>query len=328
MRIGQASKGSNRHLVPGSWLLVLMVAALLALTGCEGVPGLEPAATATPRPPYADFDDALATAEALGDPQARAAALFERGNARFDAGDYEGAIADYDRAVTIDAGLARAYNNRALAYQALGQDDKALADFGAAIGADPNYIRAYKNRLALLERIGGDLRLRADDYGALARLEPDAAASYQYQRGVALRRADDETGARAAYDAAITADATFVDAYFERALSRVASGDNAGALADLDQAISLSPKAANAYYTRALVLSLNGEYQRAVEDATRALELRNNTYPAARLVRADALLALGETQRASDDLLQLDVATLDPALQDVAAQLKQRLAAP
>ncbi|HEU5090675.1 MAG TPA: tetratricopeptide repeat protein, partial [Roseiflexaceae bacterium] len=104
--------------------------------------------------------------------------------------------------------------------------------------------------------------------------------------------------------------------------------DNAGALADLDQAVSLSPRAANAYYTRALVFSLNGQYRRAVEDATRALELRNNAYPEARLARADALLALGATQRAKDDLFQLDVAALDPALQDLAAQLKQRLVAP
>jgi tetratricopeptide (TPR) repeat protein len=308
--------------------LLALAIAVLALAACEGLPGAGPAATPTPRPPYADQSEAIATAEAAGDPKARALAYYERANAKFDAAEYQGAIADYDRAVALDAGLARAYNNRALAYQALGKDEQALADFGAAIGADTSYIRAYKNRIALLERTDGDLRLRADDYAALAQLEPGQAAAYQYQRGLALRRAGDPSGAAAAYDAALAANPEFVDAYYERGLLRAAAGERSAALADLDRAAGLSPRAANVFYSRGLLRSLAGNMAGAIGDFTRALDLRSGDYPEARIARAEALLDAGDQARARADIDQLDIDGLEEPLHSAAQKLQARLVSP
>src|SRR5690242_9371465 len=76
---------------------------------------------ATPIPPLAPYNAAVATAEAGGDPKAVVAAYYERGNARLDAGDDQAAIGDYNQAIKLDPTNARAFNNRALARAALGQ---------------------------------------------------------------------------------------------------------------------------------------------------------------------------------------------------------------
>ncbi|MGD1701691.1 tetratricopeptide repeat protein [Dapis sp. BLCC M229] len=44
-------------------------------------------------------------------------------------GDYEKAIADYDRAIQLDPEFVYAYLNRGLTYNDRGEYEKALADF-------------------------------------------------------------------------------------------------------------------------------------------------------------------------------------------------------
>jgi tetratricopeptide (TPR) repeat protein len=141
---------------------------------------------------------------AVGDAKAQAAAYYERGNVQLDAGANEAAIADYDQAIMLDPGNARAFNNRALAHVALGQPDQALADYAAAIKRDPGYLRAYENRLRLLEQ-RDDLTGMAADYGQLATLDPKHVARYRYREGSARYGLRDFVRARRAYDAALAA---------------------------------------------------------------------------------------------------------------------------
>src|SRR5262249_47782227 len=136
--------------------------AFTTLAGCS-LAGTSSGPPPTPTPPLAPYSAAIATAEAGGDPHAQAAAYYERGNVQLDAGAYAAAIADYDKAIALDASNARAFNNRALAHAALDQPDQALADYASAIKLDPGYMRAYQNRLLLLER-RGDLKGIAADY--------------------------------------------------------------------------------------------------------------------------------------------------------------------
>src|SRR5690349_18249191 len=135
----------------------LGAALLFVFVACAAPSSEEPGPPPTPTALLAPYNDAVATAEAGGDRLARAQAYYDRGNALLDQGDNAGAIADYDRALAIDAANARAFNNRALARAALGQADQALADYSRALAIDPRYVRAYTNRLRLLEQ-RGDLK--------------------------------------------------------------------------------------------------------------------------------------------------------------------------
>ncbi|TRV66973.1 MAG: tetratricopeptide repeat protein, partial [Microcystis panniformis Mp_MB_F_20051200_S6] len=75
-----------------------------------------------------------------------AAAYYNRGNAKSDLGDKQGAIADYNQAIKIKPDYAAAYNNRGNAKSDLGDKQGAIADYNQAIKIKPDYADAYNNR--------------------------------------------------------------------------------------------------------------------------------------------------------------------------------------
>ena len=69
-----------------------------------------------------------------------------RGNAYYYKGDYDRAVADYDRAIRLRPDYAFHYYNRGIAYSDKGEYDRAIADFDQALRLDPDYAFAYNNR--------------------------------------------------------------------------------------------------------------------------------------------------------------------------------------
>lgn len=64
-------------------------------------------------------------------------------------GDLDPAIADYDRALALDGGLALALHNRGMARWKKHDRAGAAADFDAALAADPTLDIATEHRKAL-----------------------------------------------------------------------------------------------------------------------------------------------------------------------------------
>ena len=77
-------------------------------------------------------------------------------------GDYDRAIADYNKALELDPKDATAYNNRGFTYDNKGDYDKAIADYDAAIRLNPEYARAYNNRGFTYDKKGDYDRAIAD----------------------------------------------------------------------------------------------------------------------------------------------------------------------
>ena len=71
---------------------------------------------------------------------------FNSGNAKAASGDWEGAIADYTRAIELKPSFPDAYYNRGNAKQVKGDVGAALADFSKAIELKPDLAAAYNKR--------------------------------------------------------------------------------------------------------------------------------------------------------------------------------------
>ena len=78
--------------------------------------------------------------------------LFNSGLAKSEAGDLEGAIADYTEAIRLNPNYAKAHNKRGIIHgRNLRDYPAAKADFDRAIEINPNYGDAYYNRARVRE---------------------------------------------------------------------------------------------------------------------------------------------------------------------------------
>jgi len=75
---------------------------------------------------------------------------------------YDEAIEEYTKAIELDADLAMAYVNRAVAYGNKGQYDLAIADCNKAIELDPSGALAYYNRAWAYKKQGKKAEAIAD----------------------------------------------------------------------------------------------------------------------------------------------------------------------
>ena len=103
---------------------------------------------------------------------------------KYQQGDYQGALADYNRAIKINRRSANAYYNRGLLKTTKLQDDRgALADYDRAIQLKPNYDAAYNNRGNLKAEKLQDYPGALADYNRAIQLKPSNINAY-YNRGV------------------------------------------------------------------------------------------------------------------------------------------------
>ena len=130
-------------------------------------------------------------------------AYFVRGLAKYDLGDNQGAIADYNQAIQIKPDLAEtyyaeAYYNRGLAKDDLGEKQDAITDFNQAIQFKPDHVSAYYNR-GLVKYDLGEKQGAIADYNQAIKIKPDYAEAY-YHRGLAKSNLGDKQGAIADYN--------------------------------------------------------------------------------------------------------------------------------
>ena len=80
----------------------------------------------------------------------------QRGNAKYNKGDLDGAILDWDKAIELNPKYADAYYNRGIAKSDKGDLDGAILDYDKAIELNPKFALAYYNR-GLAKKDKGDL---------------------------------------------------------------------------------------------------------------------------------------------------------------------------
>merc|ERR1719351_538590 len=78
----------------------------------------------------------------------------QKGNELFKKGDFGGAVKRYSEAIKRNPSDAKIYSNRAACYTKLMSFDLALADCEKAISLEPTFIKAYLRKAKVLQGMG------------------------------------------------------------------------------------------------------------------------------------------------------------------------------
>ncbi|MBE9164551.1 MULTISPECIES: tetratricopeptide repeat protein [Microcoleaceae] len=110
--------------------------------------------------------------------------LFNSALAKSEAGDIQGAIADYTEAIRLNPDYAAAHNKRGIIRaRDLKDYPAAKADFDRAIQIDPNYGDAYYNRARVREFLE-DINGAIADYHTAAQFYQKSGKTNDYQDAI------------------------------------------------------------------------------------------------------------------------------------------------
>ena len=194
-----------------------------------------------------------------------------RGLVKGQAGDYKGAIADFDKVIEQDPDFASAYTDRGMARQLQHDTIGALKDYSLAISKDNKQVLAYYNR--------GNLKLEMKnfneslaDLNAALNLTPDDA-NMLYDRGRTNMNVNEMKAAIDDFTKAIQLNPEFALAYTNRGLIKMNLKDYETAMSDYNSAIQFNPRLAVAYYNRGVLKFNTNNQDEACKDFKLALVL-------------------------------------------------------
>ena len=161
----------------------------------------------------------------------------DEGIQAFEAGDYERALAAFNKAIDIENDNIDQYFNLAATYLQLNRFEDAIATYDEIIALDHDNEKAY--------------RFRAVAYKELNQFEE----------------------AIAKLDQSVSVDPTNANVYYDRGEIKYNLKRYKDAIADFDKAIEINPEYAYAYNTRGYSLINLSRYEEAITDFDRAIEI-------------------------------------------------------
>ncbi|MTJ21615.1 tetratricopeptide repeat protein, partial [Dolichospermum sp. UHCC 0352] len=231
----------------------------------------------------------------------RAALYANRGFAKSNLGDKQGAINDFTQAIKIDPNYAQAYINWGVYKFALGDKQGAINDFTQAIKIDPNNALAYSIR-GITKFVLGDKQGAISDSTQAIKIDPNNADAYSI-RGNVKDDLGDKQGAISDFTQAIKIDPNNALTYINRGDAKDDLGDKQGAINDYNQAIKIDPNDALTYINRGNAKSKLGDKQGAINDYNQAIKIDPNN-ALAYSIRGNAKSKLGDKQGAINDFTQ------------------------
>jgi len=153
-------------------------------------------------------------------------------------GEYDKAIAEYNRSISLKADYPEAYASRGSAYRRKGEVNRAIEDYTKAISLRSSYAEVYNYR-GFLYAQRKDFRRAVEDYTQAVRYKSD-----------------------------------YADAYFNRAYAYGQLGNWDLSIADYTQVIKLEPKNWAAYNQRGNAWYSKGDRVKASEDYAMAERLK------------------------------------------------------
>ncbi|MBD2353999.1 tetratricopeptide repeat protein [Tolypothrix sp. FACHB-123] len=232
--------------------------------------------------------------------------LYLQGVDKYEKGDYQGAIKDFNQALEINPKDAKAYNARGDAFYQLKDYQKAQLDASKAIQFNSKDANAYYDRGFSHYQLGKYKEAIAD-YTKAIQLNAKNPYAY-YGRGLAHVELKDPQKAMADFNKAIALQPNYSGAYLQRGILHRRLGKTQAAIQDFDTVIEMNPLDAQAFLQRGLTQFANNDRESALKDYNSAIEL-NPKYIEAYLNRGDIYSELGKNLEATEDYnkaLELD----------------------
>jgi tetratricopeptide (TPR) repeat protein len=225
-------------------------------------------------------------------------AMAQIGRARAMQEDHAGALAAFDRSLSIDKDAADVWYWKAGALFRLGRDAEAEDAYGRAIGLNPLLGAAFEGRAQVR------LQLRQfapalDDFTVARQLMP-VSPTLLSGFGLALMALGRLPEAEAAFSEAIRMDPASPRTLHNRALARFAMGQNGPALQDAEEALRRDPSLQKVHLLRGMVLANENRHADAIPCLSEAIRLDPSDAEAYRH-RATSLRALGQLAAAQQD---------------------------
>jgi len=213
-----------------------------------------------------------ATTAVTGD----AEALFNLGNAFYDNGDYDNAIANYTAALRIKPNNHEALYKRGVAYFIKGDIDVAIMDFTEAIWLKPDMGKAYLFRaFALITSVSeGTLNVNSSE----ASFNSILSGQVSEEQSVIYNRAIEDL------TQSIRLDPDDAVAYDTRGGAYVLNGEYDRAIADYTAALKIQPNYFNALFGRGLAYYYKEDLDRAIADLEAVLRINPNDDDARQLL--------------------------------------------
>ncbi|MEK6744814.1 MAG: tetratricopeptide repeat protein [Nitrospirota bacterium] len=188
--------------------------------------------------------------------------------------EYERAMAELSKAITLHPTYAVAFNNLGNTLHAYGRIERAIDMQTRAIELDGSNLVFYDNR-GLSYAALGDHDRAIDDHLKAIDLDPTYAKA-RHNLGFALYAAGRYARAQEEYSRAVELDPGNAIFYYNRALCYAATGDHAKSLEDYNKGIAIAPDTVELYNGRGAVYGTLGRYDEAIADFTTALDRRPN----------------------------------------------------
>jgi tetratricopeptide (TPR) repeat protein len=217
------------------------------------------------------------------------------GNQKLTSGDFQGAIASYDRAIAIKPDYPEAWNNRGWALSKSSRKEDAIADYDQATTLKPDFRLAWLNRGEALSDLGYKEEVIANYDQAIA-IVPDFHEAW-YSKGIVLSDLGYKEEAIASYDQAIAIKSDYYEAWLNRSNELLELERNEEALASCNQAIEIRSDCHMAWLNRSKAMLELDRNEEALANCDQALEINSDCYEAW-LNRSKAMLELDRNEEA------------------------------
>ena len=184
-----------------------------------------------------------------------------RGDAFFKLHEFEKAVADFSRALSMDSNASPAWFGRGMAYGRMGQIDKGIADLSEFIKRNPKSSLAYTKR-GVRHLWKGDRVNAEKDLRKAIELNPENAEAHD-DLGVIHAQRGELKQAMQHFSTTIRVDPAYQKGYHNLAMAHHLAGEHHQALVMIDKALAIKSNEKVSLLLKSQILSSQGKHQQA-----------------------------------------------------------------